>query len=100
MMKLYEIWTQRIQCSQQNRFSTSLLLRDSIYSFEKIPMQTIKTRTISPKPHSATTMETDRPTNGTLARFTRGFRALEVRNYRLYWIGQLISQTGSWMQRT
>jgi MFS family permease len=30
----------------------------------------------------------------------RGFRALEVRNYRLYWFGQLISQTGSWMQRT
>jgi MFS family permease len=30
----------------------------------------------------------------------RGFRALEVRNYRLFWIGQLISQTGSWMQRT
>lgn len=32
--------------------------------------------------------------------FLRGFRALEVRNYRLFWIGQLISQTGSWMQRT
>jgi MFS family permease len=30
----------------------------------------------------------------------RGFRALEVRNYRLYWFGQLISQTGSWMQTT
>src|SRR5262249_55435833 len=30
----------------------------------------------------------------------RGFRALEVHNYRLYWFGQLISQTGSWMQRT
>lgn len=30
----------------------------------------------------------------------RGFRALEIRNYRLYWIGQLISQSGSWMQRT
>lgn len=32
--------------------------------------------------------------------FTRGFRALRVRNYRLYWIGQLISLTGSWMQTT
>jgi MFS family permease len=31
---------------------------------------------------------------------TRGFQALEVRNYRLYWVGQLISQTGSWMQTT
>jgi len=30
----------------------------------------------------------------------RGFQALQVRNYRLYWIGQLISQTGSWMQTT
>jgi MFS family permease len=30
----------------------------------------------------------------------RGFRALEMRNYRLYWFGQLISQTGSWMQTT
>src|SRR5262245_29573519 len=35
-----------------------------------------------------------------LASLTRGFRALEVRNYRLYWFGQLISQSGSWMQRT
>jgi len=35
-----------------------------------------------------------------VAGVTRGFHALEVRNYRLYWIGQLISQTGSWMQTT
>ena len=35
-----------------------------------------------------------------LAGLARGFRALEVRNYRLYWSGQLISQSGSWMQRT
>jgi MFS family permease len=35
-----------------------------------------------------------------LAGLQRGFRALEVRNYRLFWTGQLISQTGSWMQRT
>lgn len=35
-----------------------------------------------------------------LARFTRGFRALEVRNYRLYWLGQLVSMTGTWMQST
>src|SRR3954464_10156603 len=40
------------------------------------------------------------PAAGWLSRVTRGFRALEVRNYRLFWIGQLISQTGSWMQRT
>jgi MFS family permease len=37
---------------------------------------------------------------GRLGGFARGFRALQVRNYRLYWIGQLISQTGSWMQTT
>jgi MFS family permease len=35
-----------------------------------------------------------------LSGLARGFRALEVRNYRLYWTGQLISQTGSWMQTT
>jgi MFS family permease len=35
-----------------------------------------------------------------VAGLARGFRALEVRNYRLYWFGQLISQSGSWMQRT
>ncbi|MFN8439680.1 MAG: MFS transporter [Caldilineaceae bacterium] len=29
-----------------------------------------------------------------------GFRALGVRNYRLYWIGQLISISGTWMQTT
>jgi MFS family permease len=37
---------------------------------------------------------------GRLRALGRGFRALEVRNYRLYWFGQLISQSGSWMQRT
>ncbi len=30
----------------------------------------------------------------------RGFQALEVRNYRLYWFGQLVSLTGTWMQTT
>ena len=30
----------------------------------------------------------------------QGFRALHNRNYRLFWIGQLISITGSWMQTT
>lgn len=35
-----------------------------------------------------------------LAGFTRGFRALRVRNYRLYWSGQLVSLTGTWMQTT
>jgi MFS family permease len=35
-----------------------------------------------------------------LGGFARGFHALQVRNYRLFWIGQLISQTGSWMQTT
>ena len=33
-------------------------------------------------------------------RLTRGFQALDVRNYRLFWIGQLISLTGTWMQTT
>lgn len=31
---------------------------------------------------------------------THGFRALHVRNYRLFWVSQLISVTGSWMQTT
>lgn len=30
----------------------------------------------------------------------RGFEALQVRNYRLFWTSQLISLTGSWMQTT
>lgn len=29
----------------------------------------------------------------------RGFAALAIRNYRLFWIGQGVSRTGSWMQR-
>jgi MFS family permease len=29
-----------------------------------------------------------------------GFRALRNRNYRLFWLGQLVSLTGSWMQTT
>jgi MFS family permease len=35
-----------------------------------------------------------------MSRFTSGFRALRQRNYRLYWLGQLVSQTGTWMQTT
>ncbi len=34
------------------------------------------------------------------ARLSQGFRALRIRNYRLYWFGQLVSMTGSWMQTT
>ncbi len=37
---------------------------------------------------------------GRLASFQAGFEALRVRNYRLYWIGQIVSMTGTWMQTT
>ncbi len=30
----------------------------------------------------------------------RGFQSLRVRNYRLFWTGQVISLTGTWMQTT
>jgi MFS family permease len=30
----------------------------------------------------------------------RGFLSLRVRNFRLFWIGQVISLTGTWMQTT
>lgn len=30
----------------------------------------------------------------------RGFRALSIRNYRLFWLGQLVSLSGNWMQTT
>ena len=33
-------------------------------------------------------------------RLSVGFRALSIRNFRLYWTGQLVSQIGSWMQAT
>ena len=29
----------------------------------------------------------------------RGFAALAIRNYRLYWTGQIISRVGTWMQQ-
>lgn len=35
-----------------------------------------------------------------LQRFLAGFQALGIRNYRLYWLGQLVSITGTWMQTT
>ena len=37
---------------------------------------------------------------GSLSGVTEGFRALRIRNYRLFWFGQLVSLTGSWMQTT
>ncbi|WP_161569252.1 MFS transporter [Candidatus Oscillochloris fontis] len=44
----------------------------------------------------STTPATPRPPS----RLLRGFSALRVRNYRLYWFGQLVSMTGSWVQAT
>ena len=41
-----------------------------------------------------------RPFRFSLGAITRGFSALAVRNYRLFWTGQLISLTGTWAQRT
>jgi MFS family permease len=40
------------------------------------------------------------PAQSRAASMTHGFRALRVRNYRLFWIGQLISLIGTWMQGT
>jgi MFS family permease len=31
-------------------------------------------------------------------RWVQGFSSLRIYNYRLYWCGQLVSQTGTWMQ--
>ncbi|WP_158531667.1 MULTISPECIES: MFS transporter [unclassified Meiothermus] len=39
-------------------------------------------------------------TRRALSALRAGFRSLEVRNYRLYFWGQLISLTGTWMQST
>jgi MFS family permease len=41
-----------------------------------------------------------RPARFSIGAITRGFSALAIRNYRLFWFGQLISLTGTWMQRT
>jgi MFS family permease len=35
-----------------------------------------------------------------LVGIARGFQSLRVRNYRLFWTGQVISLTGTWMQTT
>jgi MFS family permease len=40
------------------------------------------------------------PSTADRKRLAHGFRALRVPNYRRYWLGQLASQTGSWMQIT
>src|SRR5215813_11516305 len=42
----------------------------------------------------------DVPPRSRLSTVTEGFRALRVRNYRLFWISQIISLTGTWMQTT
>jgi len=34
------------------------------------------------------------------AALARGFKSLRIRNFRLFWIGQVVSLTGSWMQTT
>src|SRR6185437_3711177 len=36
----------------------------------------------------------------TTSRLRRTFSSLTIRNYRLFWIGQLVSLSGTWMQTT
>src|SRR5436853_4018993 len=63
-------------------------------------------RTVKANPHTeraTSAVESAPPSSGAsrvLGSLGRGFRALDIRNYRLYWFGLLISQTGSWMQTT
>jgi len=40
------------------------------------------------------------PQSQPIGGLTRGFRSLRVRNFRLFWISQVISLTGTWMQTT
>lgn len=49
---------------------------------------------------AATKKALHRPITLQPARFTSGFRALQNRNYRLFWTAQLVSLSGSWMQTT
>jgi hypothetical protein len=39
------------------------------------------------------------PLLAALGGLKRGFEALGVRNYRLYWSGQVVSLIGTWMQQ-
>ncbi|MGH2385874.1 MAG: MFS transporter, partial [Candidatus Limnocylindria bacterium] len=39
------------------------------------------------------------PLRAALGGLKRGFSALSVRNYRLYWWGQVVSLVGTWMQQ-
>lgn len=39
------------------------------------------------------------PLRATLGGLKRGFAALGIRNYRLYWSGQVVSLVGTWMQQ-
>jgi MFS family permease len=58
------------------------------------------TKLQSDQPLSATPVSATRRVSVALSGLMQGFRALRVRNYRLFWFGQLISLTGSWMQTT
>ncbi|HMO56163.1 MAG TPA: MFS transporter [Roseiflexaceae bacterium] len=46
------------------------------------------------------TLPQTEPPQPAAQRILAGFQALRERNYRLYWLGQLVSMTGSWMQTT
>ncbi len=45
-------------------------------------------------------LATQSPRPSPLGRIAQGFSALRNPNYRRYWLGQLVSMTGSWMQTT
>ncbi len=60
--------------------------------------------TMPPEMHdsglAAAATTTPRPLIRRPSHLAQGFRALHNYNYRLFWIGQLISITGTWMQTT
>jgi MFS family permease len=58
------------------------------------------TRTQVKQPAERQGAATKPPRASLLQGLLAGFQALRIRNYRLYWLGQLVSLTGTWMQTT
>ncbi|HSI99299.1 MAG TPA: MFS transporter [Patescibacteria group bacterium] len=52
-----------------------------------------------PQPGARSDQSRPLPLRAALGGLKRGFASLGVRNYRLFWSGQVVSNTGTWMQQ-
>ena len=75
-------------------------ITDTVETVSKGASSSVSSSKVTGVANTAQPQVINPPQTGRLSHIAEGFRALRVRNYRLYWFGQLVSLTGNWMTTT